>query len=433
MMLKLILPLLVVISLYAFPSRAEDQASALFKSSISSIFQIAVVDKRSQEKDSIGTGFLFEIDEGKHLLLGTNYHVISDFTRDTVNYEIQYRTEDGRSGLLDLVAVDVARDLAILTSKEKVFSAGQGLVLRDGDLSKGQSIFAMGNPHDKGMMVVQGAYGGMIRNAFNEFVIFAGASLNPGMSGGPAVDESGKVVGVNVLTAGNDLNYLVPVAALRALFEASRDETQVPDRTSTAWRQEIAAQVLKRQRTGIETLLKASPEIANLEGLSFPKKLDASFKCWGGGEKRGQKVNFDKAWLVCQQEDDVFLKSGLNTGKIKYALSYVDGSPASQLGFDYDYSDRYGSSWLAEDKNEVDVTEFTCDSGFTQHAGKNWKSALCTRRYKGYPGLYDVYFSSALLGQSHKGYYYKVSLEGVDQELARMVLAKLTGSIAWTK
>lgn len=433
MMLKLILPFLVVLSLCAFPLRAEDRASALFKSSIPSIFQIAVVDKRSQEKDSIGTGFLFEIGKGKHLLLGTNYHVISDFTRDTVNYEIQYRTEDGRSGLLDLVAVDVARDLAILASKDNTFSAGQGLVLREGHLTKGQNIFAIGNPHDKGMMVVQGAYGGVIKNAFNEYVIFTGASLNPGMSGGPAVDESGKVVGINVLITGNDLNYLVPVSALRALFETSRQETQALSRTSTAWRKLIAAQVLERQRIGIEALLKVEPDMANLKGLSFPKKLDSSFKCWGGGEKRGQKVNFDKAWVVCQQEDDIFLKSGLNTGKIKYALSYVDGSPASRLGFDYDYSDRYGSSWLTEDKNEVDVTAFTCDSGFTQHADENWKSAICTRRYKGYPGLYDVYFSSALLGQPRKGYYYKISLEGVDQALARQVFAKLTGDITWEK
>lgn len=433
MMLKLILPLLVVLSSYAFPLRAEDRASVLFKSSIPSIFQVAVVDKRSQEKDSIGTGFLFEVDGGKQLLLGTNYHVVSDFTRDTVNYEIQYRTEDGRSGLLDLLAVDVARDLAILASKDGDFVEGQGLALRKGALTKGQNIFAIGNPRDKGMMVVEGAYGGMIKNAFSEYVIFTGASLNPGMSGGPAVDESGKVVGVNVLTAGNDLNYLIPVSALQALFELSRHETQASDRTSTAWRKAIAAQVLERQRAGIEALLKVAPEIANLKGLSFPKKLDASFKCWGGGEKRGQKVNFDKAWVVCQQEDDIFLKSGLNTGKIKYALSYIDGAPASRLGFDYDYSNDYGSSWLIKDKDEVDVSVFTCDSGFTQHAGENWKSALCTRRYKGYPGLYDVYFSSALLGHPRKGYYYKVSLEGVDQELARLFLGKLTEKIAWKK
>lgn len=433
MMLKLILPLLVILTLYAFPARAEDRASALFKSSIPSVFQIAVVDKRSQEKDSIGTGFKFVADGEKQPLLGTNYHVISDFTRDTVNYEIQYRTEDGRSGLLELVAIDVAHDLAILTSKDESFVSGQGLLLSEDTPAKGQNIFAIGNPHDKGMMVVDGSYSGMINNAFYTHIIFSGASLNPGMSGGPTVDESGKVIGINVAIAANDINYLVPVSALRSLFEKSRQEGRALDRTSHEWRKLIAAQVLARQSTGVEALLKVVPEVADLKGLSFPKKLDNSFKCWGGGNKQGQKVNFDEAWVVCHQENDIYLKAGLDTGRIRYALSHTDGASASRLGYDYDYSHDYGSSWLVEDKDEVDVSAFTCESGFTQHAGENWKSALCTRRYKGYPGLFDVYFSSALLGHPRKGYYYKVSLEGVDQELARLFLGKLTEKITWKK
>lgn len=432
MILKLILPIIFILSFYVSPAGAEDRASALFKSSIPSVFQIVVVDKRSQEKESIGTGFRLESGAGMPLL-ATNYHVIADITRYPANYDIQYRAEDGRSGLLELVAVDVARDLAILTSEDKSFSAIPGLLLSGDALTKGQDIFAIGNPHDKGMIVVEGAYGGTISNEFYTHIVFSGASLNPGMSGGPAVNESGKVVGVNVSIEANDINYLVPVAALRSLVENARQEDTAPPRSSNEWRKTIARQVLDRQRAGIEALLKVTPEIMDLKGFSFPRNLDPSFKCWGGGEDRGQKVNFDEAWLVCRQESDIYLKDGLSTGTIRYALAHVDGASASRLGFDYEYADNYGSAWLSREKDEVDVTAFACDSGFTRHGGENWKTAICSRGYKGYPGLYDVYFSSALLGHARKGYYYKVSLEGVDKELARSFLSKLTEKITWKK
>ncbi len=432
MLIKLILPVIVFLCLYAPTAGAEDQASALFVSSLPSVFQIAVIDKRSQEKEAIGTGFRFESDKGLPLL-ATNYHVISDYTRYTDRYDIQYRTEDGRSGLLELVAIDVAHDLAVLTSKDEFFISKEGLHLSRDVLSKGQSIFAIGNPHDKGMMVIEGVYGGTINNNFYTHIIFSGASLNPGMSGGPAVNETGHVIGVNVSIEANDINYLVPVSALWGLLERVRKEGFVPKRSSNQWRKMAAGQVLDRQRAGIEALLKVTPEITDLKGLTFPKNLDPSFKCWGGGNKRGKEYNIEEAWIVCHQESDIFLKSGLNTGRIQYGLVYSDGASVPRLGFDYEYSDSYGSSWLADAKEEWDMSEFECESGFTRHANDDWKTALCTRRNKGYPGLYDVYFSSAILGHAKRGYYYKASLEGVDKQLAILFLGHLTEKITWKK
>lgn len=430
MAMKLMLSLIFFLGFYSKPALAEDLASWVFKSTSPSIFQIVVVDQRTREKESIGSGFMVESGSAVHLL-ATNYHVISDYTRYTDRYDIEYRTEEGLSGELKLIAIDAVNDLAILTSSEGMLPGGKALPLSREILSKGQKVLAIGNPQDKGMIVVEGAYGGAIKNRFYSRIIFSGTSLNPGMSGGPAVDERGRVIGVNVAIAANDINYLVPVESLWQLIEQAEKEDFSLKRSSREWRKMVVEQVLARQRLAINALIEVTPETAELKGFSYPKNLDPSFKCWGGGFKKDKQHNFDMTWVLCDQESDIYLKPYLNTGKIKYALAYLEGGKIPRAGFDAEYSEYYGASWLVEDKDEVDVREFSCESGFTSHASDNWKTAFCARAYKGYPGLYDVYFSSAILGHLNKGYYYKVSLEGVDIQMAKLFLGKLTERITW--
>ncbi|QQG35223.1 MAG: trypsin-like peptidase domain-containing protein [Micavibrio aeruginosavorus] len=430
MIIRFVLPVILLLGLCSGTARAEDRASRIFKDTIPGVFQIAVVDKRTQEKETIGSGFRVESASAMQFL-ATNYHVISDYTRYTDRYDIEYRAEEGQSGKLKLVAIDVVNDLAVLVSSEGKMPGEKVLALSRERQSKGQKVFAIGNPHDKGMIVIEGAYGGEIKNEFFDHIIFSGTSLNPGMSGGPAVDESGQVIGINVAIAANDINYLVPAASLGALLERAGKEDRSLKRTSNQWRDMAVEQVLTRQKRGIDALMKVTPEIAELNEFSYPKNLDQSFKCWGGGFKRDKNHNFNMTWVSCDQETDIYLKPYLNTGKIKYALAYLEGSKIPRTGFDVEYSEYYGASWLVEDKNEIDVHEFSCESGFTRHAGDNWKSAFCARAYKGYPGLYDVYFSSAILGHPNKGYYYKASIEGVDIQTAKSFLGKIAENVTW--
>jgi serine protease Do len=67
----------------------------------------------------------------------------------------------------------------------------------DRPLARGERIYSLGNPLDIGFAVTEGTYNGLVQRSFYPRIFFGGA-LNPGMSGGPALDDAGQVVGINV-------------------------------------------------------------------------------------------------------------------------------------------------------------------------------------------------------------------------------------------
>ena len=57
-----------------------------------------------------------------------------------------------------------------------------------------------------------------MKNSDDSNILFSG-SLNPGMSGGPTLNEQGSVIGVNVATSGNEISFLVPAQYLAIILE----------------------------------------------------------------------------------------------------------------------------------------------------------------------------------------------------------------------
>ena len=57
-------------------------------------------------------------------------------------------------------------------------------------MSQGERIYSLGNPLDVGFAVIEGTYNGLVERSFYPTIFFAG-SLNPGVSGGPTLDQQG--------------------------------------------------------------------------------------------------------------------------------------------------------------------------------------------------------------------------------------------------
>ena len=105
---------------------------------------------------------------------------------------MELRRADGTSEHLELVNFDVVNDLALVKTKQPVSSA-LAFSLADALPQQGVPIYSLGNPHDFGMIVVPGTFNGLKTNSFYQRIHFTG-SINPGMSGGPAVDGRGHVI-----------------------------------------------------------------------------------------------------------------------------------------------------------------------------------------------------------------------------------------------
>jgi S1-C subfamily serine protease len=186
------------------------------------LLQVRTLLKTQDSQSSVGSGFL--IDEGAHLI--TNYHVVSQYALQPNRHRLVYATVDGRQGALQLLAFDVVHDLALLKPVDPAPLAGRGAVeLRPADLPlpRGARIFSLGNPLDVGFAVAEGNYNGPVERSFLP-TLFFGGSLSGGMSGGPALDDQGRLVGVNVAARrdGEQVSFLVPADPVRALIARGR-------------------------------------------------------------------------------------------------------------------------------------------------------------------------------------------------------------------
>ena len=74
----------------------------VFERNENALFQIRVINRETEKKTSIGSGFVY----GNAHQLVTNYHVVSQYIEKPDTYELRYLATDGSEGPLELKAVD---------------------------------------------------------------------------------------------------------------------------------------------------------------------------------------------------------------------------------------------------------------------------------------------------------------------------------------
>lgn len=287
--------LALALCLFGEPLAAQQHSAAtsdVFQRYSDHVVKIQVVENGSAAKTSIGSGF-FVSDSG-HVV--TNYHVVSSLINAPTRYRAQRIESDGTARPVTVLAIDVIHDLAILDSglrDRPRFTLGAA------PIAQGNRLFSLGHPRDLGLSIVEGTYNGLLLHTLYPRIHLTG-SLNPGMSGGPTFDEAGRVIGVNVSTAGNQMSFLVPVDRVITLLARARS---AGGREAPSLAQ-VGRQLRAYQDVYLRDMFDANTKLIDFGPFRVVTQPAPFFRCWANS-KHEQDLPYEKVLHSCTTDDDI--------------------------------------------------------------------------------------------------------------------------------
>ena len=410
------------------PPTVSASARRLYERSKSQLLQIRTLLKTQDSQASVGSGFVVS-DDG-HVV--TNYHVISQFALEPDSYRLRYATTDGQSGALELLDFDARRDLALLRAVDD--GKGPGLKGRGAlafrpqsqPLGKGERIYSMGNPHDVAFAVVEGNYNGLVERSFDPLIYYAGG-INPGMSGGPVLDEDGLVVGVNVSTMlfAQQVSFLVPGEFAADLVKRSLNAKPI---RAAAWSR-LRDQLTRYQDELVTKFLSAPWESANNDRYRLPVPKQDFMRCWGRGTPADTKgLDFERS--QCRMDHALFVSGNLQTGWLDMSHEAYDGSKLGALRFARQYSASFRNERLgSSDKSR---TAPYCKEQFVDRDGLPLRAVVCLRAYRKLDGLHDLSVLVTTVDSSTQGALGRFDARGVSFDNALKLAAHYLEGFAWT-
>ena len=384
--------------------RISHDAQRAYEGARDKLVQIRTLLRHSETQASVGSGFFVSADG----LIVTNFHVASQLALEPERYRGVYVAVDGKEASLQLLAFDVQHDLALLRS-QPVSTDHAALSFRaaDAPLARGERLYSLGNPQDIGFAVTEGSYNGLVERSFYPRIFFGG-TINAGMSGGPVLDESGRVVGVNVSKRvdGEQLSFLVPAEFAQALMLRGAAATPL---TKPAYA-EVARQLLLHQEQLAKKFLATPLKSQQQGGYSVPVPDDALARCWGRGRDRDFKA-FELERTDCQLDSHVFAGE-TTTGYIHLRYEAYDAPKLDALRF----ASLFGRSFRNESfgvRGTAKMTAAECTESYIDRAGMAMRAVVCMSAYRKLPGLYDASVLVASLNRDTQGVQGRMDARGV--------------------
>jgi serine protease Do len=405
------------------PAALSASARRLFDGARAQLVQVRTLLAQQDSQSSVGSGFVVSEDG----LIVSNFHVVSQAALEPEAYRLRFVGADGRKGALQILALDVRRDLSLLRAVDdagKPMRFARALSFRPSSepLDKGDRIYSMGHPQDVAFAIVEGNYNGLVERRFDPLIYYAG-SLNPGMSGGPVLDEQGRVVGVNVsmLLFSQQMSFLIPGGYADALLQRGREAKPMK---GPAW------------PTLREQLLAYSDELTQRftaqpwrdwghARWQLPIPQEQFLRCWGNStpaDAKGLRMNR----MQCRMDHALFLSGRLQTGYLDVQHEVYDGSRLGSWRFARQYSASFRNESLGR-PNEKERTAPHCTESFVDARGLPARAVICLRAYRKMDGIHDVTVLLSAVDQPTEGMLGRFDAYGVGfdnaMKLARHFLA----------
>ena len=175
-----------------------------------SVAEITAYDKKG-EAFSLGSGFVIS-DDG---LIVTNFHVIDDA------YSIIVNLGGVKYGVEFIEKYDADIDIAVI----KIIATGlKKLKISEDGYADGSVVYTLGSSEGLTLSFSNGVIASCEREIDGIKYIQHSAPISHGNSGGPLIDEYGRVIGVNTasLESGQNINFAVKIGEMNRLSNTSQ-------------------------------------------------------------------------------------------------------------------------------------------------------------------------------------------------------------------
>lgn len=369
------------------PNGAETRsatADRVFAEAKPRLLQIRSLVTASRSQSSIGSGFLVRND-GKHTLAVTNYHVVSQKVLEPGQYTLEWVSTDNTRGELEVLAIDIAHDLALVRFKSATAALGTPFALATREPQRGEKVFSLGRPLDLGFNIVEGTHNGVVEGDYREQFLFSGP-INSGMSGGPALTGSGEVYGINVARnlRGQLVSYVVPVRFAAELIRNTPADAPAPD--GAALVKAITQQLATRQK-GLHAQLFNKPLAQRELGrFQVAEEILPYVRCWASTSNHQEQKSFSTDSLNCRSDASLFLGNNLNIGDVAWDHTLVRSREFNRLRFDALLASQFGIPGPRMPRKHAGVRR--CTEDFVTLGERDWRVSFCASALRKFQGIY---------------------------------------------
>jgi serine protease Do len=250
-------------------------------------------------------------------------------------------------------------------------------------------------------------YNGLVERSFLPQLFFGG-SLNAGMSGGPAVDDAGRVIGVNVAARrdGTQVSFLVPAQFARELLERGRGAQPL----ARPMYDEVTRQLKAHQAALVDAFVAQPWRSANHPRYRVPVPQETFVRCWGSTSPETRKyLRFERS--DCVMNHPVYASPQLRAGMINVRHESYDGDRLGALRFAREYSASFANERFA---GGFAVTAPRCKEGFTERDGLTLRTVACLSALKRFEGLFNLSVLTTTVDHPTQGVQGRLDAVAVD-------------------
>ncbi|MBC7370239.1 MAG: trypsin-like peptidase domain-containing protein [Bdellovibrionaceae bacterium] len=391
------------------------------------VFKVKTSPTADSPQASYGTGFVVDRDG----LLVTNYHVVSESIvqpkKNKIFVMIGEKAVPGQ-----VLAVNVVQDLA-LVRVENTFSRAMSFALKKP--LQGEPLYAVGQPEDLNMSIVAGTYNDEL--AYGKYnVIHLSAPINGGMSGGPTVNQTGELIGVNVskLVDSSNVSFSVPARFAEELYQKHK---HLKTHDGLFW-PEIQEQLLSLQSELSEEILASAEKIRSFHEWKIPQ-MQKTMKCWSVPDQGAAETreNYETFTETCDLQHSAFLSSETSTGTYQFSFSALENKKMNAWQF-YGILDKQSQglafsgarSWSRSSEPKLRTKGACMSEVVVNKARQSFMVNYCLRTYANFPELQDARVTVDTLNSPPKAFSGDLELRGFSNANIKKITRKFIEDIS---